>query len=190
MQTQTRTISKRNKRTQTVEDLHSNEPDILLSLCGDDWESFDNYVITFDQIADDHTGILDDENLIVKCGHDYYNWNQAPNEVLIAMAFRESRSSIEEDTDNERDRSLTYNSLTEDMEDEVGGPKYIKTVRLSSEQLASLELNEGSNVLTFSVTTSYQVMVTFSEGISCSAHFRINVKRPVFQLKLISHVRF
>jgi phosphatidate phosphatase PAH1 len=173
IQTQTRTISKRNKRTQTVEDFCSNDPDISLSLCGDDWENFDNYLVTFDQIADDNISILDDQNLIVKCGLDYYNWSQAPNEVLIAMAFRESRSSIEEDTEYERDRSLTHGSLTEDIEDEIRGPKYIKTVRLSSEQLASLELEEGSNVLTFSVTTSYQVKDTPSQSITVQVVARI-----------------
>ena len=163
IQTQTRTISKRNKRTQTVEDFCSNDPDILLSLCGDDLEYFDNYIVTFDQIADDPARILDDENLIVKCGHDFYPWHLAPNDVLIAMAFRESRSLIEEDAEYERDRSLTYGSLTEDLEDELRGPRYIKTVRLSSEELASLELLDGANVMTFSVTTSYQVKLAQSQ---------------------------
>ncbi|KAL5249330.1 hypothetical protein ACHWQZ_G018254 [Mnemiopsis leidyi] len=156
MQTQTRTMSKRNKRTQTGEDFCTNDSDILLSLCGEDLECFDNYVVTFDQIEDDPARILDDENLIVKCGHDFYPWHHAPNDVLIAMAFRESRSLIEEDAENERDRSFTYGSLTEDLEEEVRGPRYIKTVRLSSEELASLELHDGANVMTFSVTTSYQ----------------------------------
>ena len=165
MQTQTRTISKRNKRTQTVEDFHSNEPDILLSLCGDNLEYFDNHIVTLDQLADDQVGLLDDENLIVKCGNDYYNWNQAPNDVLIAMAFRETRSSIEEDCEYERERSLTYGSLTEEIEEEIRGPRYVKTVRLSSDELASLEFKDGSNVMTFSVTTSYQVLATRSHNL-------------------------
>lgn len=150
-QTQTRTISKRNKRTQTVDDICSHEPDIALSLCGENTEDFDKCFVTFDQIAND-IEILNNPDLIVRCGNDHFFWNQTPNEVLIAMAFRESRPSIEDEMENERDRSLM-----EDVEDEIRGPKYIKTVRLSSDELASLELNDGPNVITFSVTTSYQV---------------------------------
>ncbi|KAL5249328.1 hypothetical protein ACHWQZ_G018254 [Mnemiopsis leidyi] len=80
---------------------------------------------------------------------------EAPKYYMNSTQFSTSESS-EEDAENERDRSFTYGSLTEDLEEEVRGPRYIKTVRLSSEELASLELHDGANVMTFSVTTSYQ----------------------------------
>ena len=106
--------------------------------------------------------ILEDPNLIVKCGDDYFNWTVVPNEVLLAMAFRECRTIVEaEGSEVERHRSFTYAS-DDPCEEEVARPRYKKTVRLTSDDIASLELKDGPNFLTFSVTTSLQVCVTSS----------------------------
>ena len=149
---------KRNKRTQTVDDPCHYDPEIYLSLCGDQLELFNDYIVTYEKISDDHLGILDDPNLMVKCGNDIYNWCQAPNELLLAIAFREYRSVVEDDSvEFERDRSSTYLSNMDDViEEETDGPKYIKVLTLTSEDIASLELEPGSNTLTFTVTTSLQ----------------------------------
>ena len=147
-------MCKRNKRTQTADHPNHSDPEIYLSLCGDDLELFNDYIVTYDQINDDHLGILDDPNLMVKCGNDYYNWCQTPNDVLLAFAFREFRSVVEDDS-VDYDGGPTF--LIDDViEEEVGGTKYIKVLTLTSDDLASLELENGSNTLTFTVTTSLQ----------------------------------
>lgn len=88
---------------------------------------------------------------MVKVGPDYYFWCQAPNEVLIAIAFREP-------TDVEVDGGEVEREGEEEIwEEDVRRPKYIQTMRLTSEEIASLDLKEGCNTLTFSVTTSLQV---------------------------------
>ena len=156
IQTQTRITSKRSKRTQTCPDLCQLNPDVLLSLCGDDVHAFYDQIVTHEQISDDQIGIMGDPRLVVKVGNDFYSWLDSPHEVLLAIAYREFRVTVDED--GERERSVTYGS-TEECDDEMNRDKYVKTMRLSSEEISSLELEDGPNYLTFSVTTSLQVQL-------------------------------
>lgn len=157
--TQTRNKNKRNKRTQTP---HTDPiSQLQLSFCGEFTDQFDQYLVTFDQIEHDRS-ILDNTNLIVRFDNEFFNWNDQRNNLLCAIAFSQCRNSLpfglEEDV---RDHSSTLNSTLDcgsdgETEDVLPGPRYKKTVRLGSEEIAQLGLKDGANHVTFSVTTSYQ----------------------------------
>lgn len=67
--------------------------------------------------------------------------------------------SSDSDSENERKRRKSQNlkiPLTSDGRPIINSDKYRKTLRLTSEQIASLSLKDGANEIEFSVTTAYQ----------------------------------
>uniref|UniRef100_A0AAY4D0X0 phosphatidate phosphatase n=1 Tax=Denticeps clupeoides TaxID=299321 RepID=A0AAY4D0X0_9TELE len=69
------------------------------------------------------------------------------------MARKEDSSSSDEETPAAKQRP---SSVQSDPMVTTGGVSYKKTLRLSSEQLESLQLRDGPNDVVFSVTTQYQ----------------------------------
>ncbi|XP_041661468.1 phosphatidate phosphatase LPIN1-like isoform X2 [Cheilinus undulatus] len=69
-----------------------------------------------------------------------------------------SRLKEESSSSDEDHRTAKQNSVTSQSESVLtqGGVSYKKTLRLTSEQLLSLQLQEGPNDVVFSVTTQYQ----------------------------------
>nr|XP_020479333.1 phosphatidate phosphatase LPIN1 [Monopterus albus] len=65
-----------------------------------------------------------------------------------------SRHKEESSSSDEDHRAVNQNSPT--IQSEPGGVSYKKTLRLTSEQLLSLQLQDGPNDVVFSVTTQYQ----------------------------------
>ena len=98
--------------------------------------------------------IIESKDLMVRVGEDYYSWDEAPGNILLAIAFQDFRSVTESEC-GERSASL-YDETIYDEEDRR--PRYTKKVRLSSEEIGQLELESGPNVVTFSVTTRLQVI--------------------------------
>eukprot|EP00116_Pleurobrachia_bachei_P003858 sb/3464120/ len=153
IQTQTRLTSKRNKRTQTIEEYPSSDYELVqLSLCGiEDLDMFHDHLVSYDSVSADPS-IIESKDLMVRVGEDYYSWAEAPGNVLLAIAFQDFRSVTESEC-GERSASL-YDETIYDEEDRR--PRYTKKVRLSSEEIEQLELESGPNVVTFSVTTRLQ----------------------------------
>lgn len=69
-------------------------------------------------------------------------------------------NSSDSDSENERKRAMSQNliiPLARDIRSGGNGlDKFRKTLRLTSEQIASLNLRDGENEIEFSVTTAYQ----------------------------------
>ncbi|XP_066534000.1 phosphatidate phosphatase LPIN1-like [Hoplias malabaricus] len=118
-------------------------PSIALSLCGGLTDSreitkehFQEKAVSYSQFAA-NPFLIDDPNLVVKIG---------------SKRKDESSSSDEDHLSTNQTPSSTQSEspLTQ------GGVTYRKTLRLTSEQLVSLQLKEGPNDVVFSVTTQYQ----------------------------------
>ncbi|XP_046671825.1 phosphatidate phosphatase LPIN3 isoform X2 [Homalodisca vitripennis] len=68
-------------------------------------------------------------------------------------------NSSDSDSENERKRLKSQSlsiPLSKDGRFSLGSDKFRKTLRLTSEQIASLNLRDGANEIVFSVTTAYQ----------------------------------
>uniref|UniRef100_A0A3Q3C379 phosphatidate phosphatase n=1 Tax=Haplochromis burtoni TaxID=8153 RepID=A0A3Q3C379_HAPBU len=136
----------------------SDLPSIAISLCGGlndnreiTKEQFYKKTVSYQQFTE-NPSIIDDPNLVVKIGSKYYNWNTAAPLVLAMQAFQKPLPKVRVDCRPKQNSSLiqTEPVLT------TGGVSYKKTLRLTSEQLLSLQLQDGPNDVVFSVTTQYQ----------------------------------
>ncbi|KTF81747.1 hypothetical protein cypCar_00024779 [Cyprinus carpio] len=120
-------------------DLHH----IAISLCGGltenreiTREEFEERAISYQEFAD-NPSIIDDPNLVIKIG----------------TKLKDESSSSEDDSGGTKQNPV---SNQPEVLHCTGGHCYRKTLRLSSEQLASLHLKDGPNDVVFSVTTQYQ----------------------------------
>ncbi|XP_053533493.1 phosphatidate phosphatase LPIN1 isoform X2 [Ictalurus punctatus] len=75
---------------------------------------------------------------------------------MAAINRRNDESSSTSDEEHQSPIKQTASSTQSDSSLSQGGVSYRKTLRLTSEQLASLQLKEGPNDVVFSVTTQYQ----------------------------------
>uniref|UniRef100_A0A673CIE1 phosphatidate phosphatase n=1 Tax=Sphaeramia orbicularis TaxID=375764 RepID=A0A673CIE1_9TELE len=147
-------------------------------------EQFHEKIISYQQFAE-NPSLIDDPNLVVKIGSKYYNWSTAAPLMLAMQAFQKplpkaavenimkekmpkkggrwwfswrGRNSKESSSSDEENRAAKQSSSTVQSEPGLtsGGVSYKKTLRLTSEQLLSLQLQDGPNDVVFSVTTQYQ----------------------------------
>ncbi|TSO15206.1 Phosphatidate phosphatase LPIN1 [Bagarius yarrelli] len=99
-------------------------------------ERFQEKAVSYQQFVENPT-LIDDPNLVVK---------------ISSKRNDESSSSDEEHGSTVQ----TVSSSQSETSPSQGGVSYRKTLRLTSEQLASLQLKDGPNDVVFSVTTQYQ----------------------------------
>ncbi|VTJ89099.1 Hypothetical predicted protein, partial [Marmota monax] len=164
-------------------------PSIAISLCGglsDHREimkdEFLEQAVSYQQFVD-NPAIIDDPNLVVKIGNNYYNWTTAAPLLLAMQTFqkplpKESKpeqclagkghSTGEQPSQLSMATRIKHESSSSDEEHAAAKPSsashlpllsnvsYKKTLRLTSEQLKSLKLKNGPNDVVFSVTTQYQ----------------------------------
>ncbi|KAM5304104.1 phosphatidate phosphatase LPIN3 isoform 3-T4 [Glossophaga mutica] len=154
---------------------------IALSLCGGladsrdiSPEKFNKHIVSYQDLAH-NPGILDDPNLVVKVNEKHYNWAVAAPMVLSLQAFQKNlpkrRAQREKTTAREpRGEKTDVLSSEDDALDSpvileapslpplppAYTPAYKKSLRLSSDQIRQLNLQEGANEVVFSVTTQYQ----------------------------------
>uniref|UniRef100_A0A674NC27 phosphatidate phosphatase n=1 Tax=Takifugu rubripes TaxID=31033 RepID=A0A674NC27_TAKRU len=145
--------------TECLSDSASDLPDVTLSLCGGltenaeiSKERFMEHMITYLEFAE-NPAIIDNPNLVVKIGNRYYNWTLAAPLILSLQAFQKNLPKV--------NVILSAASCQErlqpvDREQHPSPYTYRKSLRLSSDQIASLKLKEGPNDVTFSITTQYQ----------------------------------
>ncbi|XP_070277055.1 phosphatidate phosphatase LPIN3 isoform X2 [Myotis yumanensis] len=154
---------------------------IVLSLCGGladsrdiSLEKFNKHIVSYQDLVQ-NPGLLDDPNLVVKINEKHYNWAVAAPMVLSLQAFQKNlpkRSAPREKTTAREARGEKTDVLS--SEDDAPespvileapslptlppaySPAYKKSLRLSSDQIRQLNLQEGANDVVFSVTTQYQ----------------------------------
>ncbi|XP_059563055.1 phosphatidate phosphatase LPIN3 isoform X2 [Myotis daubentonii] len=154
---------------------------IVLSLCGGladsrdiSLEKFNRHIVSYQDLVQ-NPGLLDDPNLVVKINEKHYNWAVAAPMVLSLQAFQKNlpkRSAPREKTTAREARGEKTDVLS--SEDDAPespvileapslptlppaySPAYKKSLRLSSDQIRQLNLQEGANDVVFSVTTQYQ----------------------------------
>uniref|UniRef100_A0A8C1NXN0 phosphatidate phosphatase n=1 Tax=Cyprinus carpio TaxID=7962 RepID=A0A8C1NXN0_CYPCA len=143
--------------TECLSDSASDLPDVTLSLCGGlsengeiPKEKFMEHIITYQEFAE-NPAIIDNQNLVVKIGNRYYNWTLAAPLILSLQAFQKNLP---------KEVSAAASSMERKVQSEphshTSTHAYRKSLRLSSDQIASLKLKEGPNDATFSITTQYQ----------------------------------
>uniref|UniRef100_A0A671KIV5 phosphatidate phosphatase n=1 Tax=Sinocyclocheilus anshuiensis TaxID=1608454 RepID=A0A671KIV5_9TELE len=145
-------------------------------------EKFMEHIITYHEFAE-NPAIIDNPNLVVKIGNRYYNWTLAAPLILSLQAFQKNLpKATEEAWVKERMpkksgrwwfwrkradstiKQVRPDAAASSMERKVQSEPhshtsthaYRKSLRLSSNQIASLKLKEGPNDVTFSITTQYQ----------------------------------
>uniref|UniRef100_A0A3B4G742 phosphatidate phosphatase n=1 Tax=Pundamilia nyererei TaxID=303518 RepID=A0A3B4G742_9CICH len=150
----------------------SDLPSIAISLCGGlndnreiTKEQFYKKTVSYQQFTE-NPSIIDDPNLVVKIGSKYYNWNTAAPLVLAMQAFQKPlpKAAVENIMKEKMPKKAgrwwfswrSKNSSAKSPVLTTGGVSYKKTLRLTSEQLLSLQLQDGPNDVVFSVTTQYQ----------------------------------
>uniref|UniRef100_A0A7N6C5Z0 phosphatidate phosphatase n=1 Tax=Anabas testudineus TaxID=64144 RepID=A0A7N6C5Z0_ANATE len=143
-------------------------------------ERFMEHIITYHEFAE-NPAIIDNPNLVVKIGNRYYNWTLAAPLILSLQAFQKNLPKATEEAwvkekmpkksgrwwfwrkraDSTIKQVCTCFQKSQKMQPVEGqhhpSPHtYRKSLRLSSDQIASLKLKEGPNDVTFSITTQYQ----------------------------------
>uniref|UniRef100_A0A665WL47 phosphatidate phosphatase n=1 Tax=Echeneis naucrates TaxID=173247 RepID=A0A665WL47_ECHNA len=164
--------------TECLSDSAGDLPDVTLSLCGGvgenseiSKEKFMEHIITYNEFAE-NPAIIDNPNLVVRIANRYYNWTLAAPLILSMQAFQKNlpkateEAWVKEKMPKKSGRwwfwrkSSVKQVLTEHVQAEGPAPvsyhSYKKSLRLSSDQIASLKLREGPNDVTFSITTQYQ----------------------------------
>uniref|UniRef100_A0A671KNW5 phosphatidate phosphatase n=1 Tax=Sinocyclocheilus anshuiensis TaxID=1608454 RepID=A0A671KNW5_9TELE len=164
--------------TECLSDSASDLPDVTLSLCGGlsengeiSKEKFMEHIITYHEFAE-NPAIIDNPNLVVKIGNRYYNWTLAAPLILSLQAFQKNLpKATEEAWVKERmpkksgrwwfwrkraDSTIKQRKVQSEPHSHTSTHAYRKSLRLSSNQIASLKLKEGPNDVTFSITTQYQ----------------------------------
>uniref|UniRef100_A0A8D2L8A1 phosphatidate phosphatase n=1 Tax=Varanus komodoensis TaxID=61221 RepID=A0A8D2L8A1_VARKO len=164
---------------------NSSMPHVLLSLCGglgDDGElshaeKFMKHIVSYQEFAE-NPAILEDQNLVVKFQNKYYSWAVAAPMLLSLQAFQKNlpKSTIDRlmkekmpkkggrwwfswrrrELPNEEVHMDYVSIKISDALTQKFLPIYKKSLRLSSEQIKSLNLRDGPNEIVFSVTTQYQ----------------------------------
>uniref|UniRef100_A0A8C9X6M4 phosphatidate phosphatase n=1 Tax=Sander lucioperca TaxID=283035 RepID=A0A8C9X6M4_SANLU len=165
--------------TECLSDSASDLPDVTLSLCGGltenaeiSKERFMEHIITYLEFAE-NPAIIDNPNLVVKIGNRYYNWTLAAPLILSLQAFQKNLPKATEEAwvkekmpkksgrwwfwRKRADSTIKQERLQSiDSQHHPSSHTYRKSLRLSSDQIASLKLKEGPNDVTFSITTQYQ----------------------------------
>uniref|UniRef100_A0A669CZ21 phosphatidate phosphatase n=1 Tax=Oreochromis niloticus TaxID=8128 RepID=A0A669CZ21_ORENI len=147
-------------------------------------EKFMEHIITYNDFAE-NPAIIDNPNLVVRIANRYYNWTLAAPLILSMQAFQKNLPKATEEAwvkekmpkksgrwwfwrkkwssdDETKELNAVAPALTptERAQTENQAPQpchsYKKSLRLSSDQIASLKLREGPNDMTFSITTQYQ----------------------------------
>uniref|UniRef100_A0AAQ5X784 phosphatidate phosphatase n=1 Tax=Amphiprion ocellaris TaxID=80972 RepID=A0AAQ5X784_AMPOC len=145
-------------------------------------ERFMEHIITYHEFAE-NPAIIDNPNLVVKIGNRYYNWTLAAPLILSLQAFQKNLPKATEeawvkekmpkksgrwwfwrkraDSTIKQSKEVSAASCQErlhpgDGQHHPSPHTYRKSLRLSSDQIASLKLKEGPNDVTFSITTQYQ----------------------------------
>ncbi|KAF4099871.1 hypothetical protein G5714_019997 [Onychostoma macrolepis] len=126
-------------------------PSMAISLCGGLTENreitkehFQQKSVSFQQFSD-NPSIIDDPNLVVKIGSEYYNWSTAAPIMLAMQAFQKPlpKATIER-------------LMKEKMPRNRGRWWFSWRGRTNSTKPVSLQLKDGPNDVVFSVTTQYQ----------------------------------
>uniref|UniRef100_A0A671MJU9 phosphatidate phosphatase n=1 Tax=Sinocyclocheilus anshuiensis TaxID=1608454 RepID=A0A671MJU9_9TELE len=147
-------------------------------------EKFMDHIITYHEFAE-NLAIIDNPNLVVKIGNRYYNWTLAAPLILSLQAFQKNLPKATEEAwvkermpkksgrwwfwrkradstikQEGKEVSAAASSMERKVQSEPHSHTtthtYRKSLRLSSDQIASLKLKEGPNDVTFSITTQYQ----------------------------------
>uniref|UniRef100_A0A8C1B6Z2 phosphatidate phosphatase n=2 Tax=Cyprinus carpio TaxID=7962 RepID=A0A8C1B6Z2_CYPCA len=147
-------------------------------------EKFMEHIITYHEFAE-NLAIIDNPNLVVKIGNRYYNWTLAAPLILSLQAFQKNLPKATEEAwvkermpkksgrwwfwrkradstikQEGKEVSAAASSMERKVQSEPHSHTtthaYRKSLRLSSDQIASLKLKEGPNDVTFSITTQYQ----------------------------------
>uniref|UniRef100_A0AAY4ACF5 phosphatidate phosphatase n=1 Tax=Denticeps clupeoides TaxID=299321 RepID=A0AAY4ACF5_9TELE len=147
-------------------------------------EQFQEKAISYEEFAE-NPSIIDDPNLVVRIGTKYYNWPTAAPLMLAMQVFQKPLPKVDylenvmkekmpkkggrwwfswrgrgnNDSSSEEEGRAARLSSVPIKPDPVPTPAivcYQKTLRLTSEQLAHLQLQDGPNSVIFSVTTQYQ----------------------------------
>uniref|UniRef100_A0A7N8YEJ5 phosphatidate phosphatase n=1 Tax=Mastacembelus armatus TaxID=205130 RepID=A0A7N8YEJ5_9TELE len=145
-------------------------------------EQFQERAVSYEQFSE-NPSIIDDPNLVVKIGNKYYNWNTAAPVMLAMQVYQKPlpQASVENIMKEKMPKKggrwwFSWRSRQNDSKlvstqihklprsgscqseplGSSGSICFKKTLRLTSEQLASLQLKEGPNEVVFSVTTQYQ----------------------------------
>uniref|UniRef100_A0AAX7UT27 phosphatidate phosphatase n=1 Tax=Astatotilapia calliptera TaxID=8154 RepID=A0AAX7UT27_ASTCA len=147
-------------------------------------ERFMEHIITYHEFAE-NPAIIDNPNLVVRIGNRYYNWTLAAPLILSLQAFQKNlpkateeawvkekmpkksgrwwfwRKRADNSSSDEESKEVSAASCQERLQPVDGqhhpSPHtYRKSLRLSSDQIASLKLKQGPNDVTFSITTQYQ----------------------------------
>uniref|UniRef100_A0A3Q2DYL9 phosphatidate phosphatase n=1 Tax=Cyprinodon variegatus TaxID=28743 RepID=A0A3Q2DYL9_CYPVA len=158
-------------------------PDVTLSLCGGVGENseipkekFMEHMITYNDFAE-NPAIIDNPNLVVRIGNRYYNWTLAAPLILSMQVFQKNLPKNTEEAwvkEKMPKKSGRWWFWRKSSTKQVDTPAYLivqpndssegtapchsyrKSLRLSSDQIASLKLRDGPNDVTFSITTQYQ----------------------------------
>uniref|UniRef100_A0A8C5HFN5 phosphatidate phosphatase n=1 Tax=Gouania willdenowi TaxID=441366 RepID=A0A8C5HFN5_GOUWI len=145
-------------------------------------ERFMEHIISYNEFAE-NPAIIDNSNLVVRISNRYYNWTLAAPLVLCMQAFQKKlpkateeawvkekmpkksgrwwfwrKSSIKQVGHGNPSRSLLKAAewSSDDETKELSHHSFKKSLRLSSDQIASLKLRDGPNDVSFSITTQYQ----------------------------------
>ncbi|KAF2988114.1 hypothetical protein EK904_007071 [Melospiza melodia maxima] len=148
-------------------------------------EKFMEHRISYQQFAE-NPRLISDPNLVIMINKKYYSWAVAGPIVLALQAFQKNipESIIDElvkETTPKKDRRYWFWRRRESSREEEGKestsenepqhlgdmlvekapaqkplPNFRKSLRLSSEQIGRLNLQDGPNEVAFSVTTQYQ----------------------------------
>uniref|UniRef100_A0A8C9ZP24 phosphatidate phosphatase n=1 Tax=Sander lucioperca TaxID=283035 RepID=A0A8C9ZP24_SANLU len=98
------------------------------------------------------------EKMPKKGGRWWFSWRGRNSSTKSVISSHLERSHILSSSSDEDHRAAKQSSATIQSEPGLtpGGVTYKKTLRLTSEQLLSLQLQDGPNDVVFSVTTQYQ----------------------------------
>uniref|UniRef100_A0A8C6LTB3 phosphatidate phosphatase n=1 Tax=Nothobranchius furzeri TaxID=105023 RepID=A0A8C6LTB3_NOTFU len=170
--------------TECLSDSASDLPDVTLSLCGGltenaeiSKERFMEHIITYHEFAE-NPAIIDNPNLVVKIGNrfTFYFYFLQVLQLDVSCSFDFKSASISKEftkgdllnshfsgdtSSDEEAKEVSAASCQErlqpgDAPHHSNTHTYRKSLRLSSDQIASLKLKEGPNDVTFSITTQYQ----------------------------------
>uniref|UniRef100_A0A452SGR8 phosphatidate phosphatase n=1 Tax=Ursus americanus TaxID=9643 RepID=A0A452SGR8_URSAM len=149
---------------------------VALSLCGGladsgdiSLEKFNQHIVSYQDLVQ-NPGLLEHPNLVVKINEKHYNWAVAAPMILSLQAFqrnlgdhlRGSRGACREKTDvlssedDAPESPVILEAPSLSPSPPAYTPTYKKSLRLSSNQIRRLNLQEGANDVVFSVTTQYQ----------------------------------
>uniref|UniRef100_A0A8C9QXI9 phosphatidate phosphatase n=1 Tax=Scleropages formosus TaxID=113540 RepID=A0A8C9QXI9_SCLFO len=105
------------------------------------------------------------EKMPKKGGRWWFSWRGRNSSIkslsvflspFLCCRFRRKDESSSSDEENQSTKQTSGSSPSDPFVTPAGGISYKKTLRLTSEQLMSLQLKEGPNDVVFSVTTQYQ----------------------------------